>query len=143
MIRNLNDDDTDARRFETLPTAECLRRLKDGTIGRVAWNTVDGPQVLPVTYVVHDNAVVFRTAAYGPLADLRHVRQVAFEVDDFDGTTRAGWSVLVSGQSRAAAKADELVKLWTEADPVPWATGTRNLFISISLDRIAGRLVGS
>jgi nitroimidazol reductase NimA-like FMN-containing flavoprotein (pyridoxamine 5'-phosphate oxidase superfamily) len=128
--------------FGPLSTEECRSRLEAGTIGRVAWNTVEGPQIMPVTYTVHKGAVVFRTAAYGPLADLRHIRQVAFEIDEYDVGARTGWSVLVTGQSRAAAKADELVELWTKADPVPWAPGTRNLFIEVSLDQVSGRAIG-
>jgi nitroimidazol reductase NimA-like FMN-containing flavoprotein (pyridoxamine 5'-phosphate oxidase superfamily) len=134
---------TEQRSFGPLSSEECRRRLEAGVIGRVAWNTVDGPQILPVTYAVHNHAVVFRTAAYGPLADLRHVRRVAFEIDEIDAETRTGWSVLVSGQSRAAAKAAELVELWTKADPVPWAPGTRNLFIEITIDQLTGRSIGS
>jgi len=134
---------TEQRSFGTLSDDECRQRLAAGTIGRVGWNTVDGPQVLPVTYAVHNGAVVFRTAAYGPLADLRHVRRVAFEIDEFDVETRTGWSVLVAGQSRAAAKAAELVELWSKADPVPWAPGTRNLFIEIRIDQLSGRSIGS
>jgi hypothetical protein len=113
MTRNVNDDDTDRRRFDTLPVAECVRRLTEGTIGRVAWNTVDGPQVLPVTYVVHDNGIVFRTAAYGALADLRHTRRVAFEIDEFDADARSGWSVLISGPSRAAPRPTS----WSSSGP--------------------------
>jgi nitroimidazol reductase NimA-like FMN-containing flavoprotein (pyridoxamine 5'-phosphate oxidase superfamily) len=134
---------TDERTFGPLSSEECRRRLEGGSIGRVAWNTVDGPQVLPVTYAVHNDAVVFRTAAYGPLADLRHVRRVAFEIDEFDAESRTGWSVVVVGQSRAAAKAAELVELWSQADPVPWAPGTRNLFIEIRIDQLSGRSIGS
>ena len=134
---------TEQRSFGSLSSEECRRRLEGGSIGRVAWNTVDGPQVLPVTYAVHNDAVVFRTAAYGPLADLRHVRRLAFEIDEFDAESRTGWSVVVVGQSRAAAKAAELVELWSQADPVPWAPGTRNLFIEISIDQLTGRSIGS
>jgi uncharacterized protein len=134
---------TEQRSFGPLSSEECRLRLAAGSVGRVAWNTVDGPQILPVTYAVHNDAVVFRTAAYGPLADLRHVRRVAFEIDEIDGETRTGWSVLVTGQSRAAAKAGELVELWSKADPVPWAPGTRNLFIEISIDQLTGRSIGS
>ena len=134
---------TEQRSFGSLSSEECRRRLEGGSIGRVAWNTVDGPQVLPVTYAVHNGAVVFRTAAYGPLADLRHVRRVAFEIDEFDAESRTGWSVVVVGQSRAAAKAAELVELWSQGDPVPWAPGTRNLFIEISIDQLTGRSIGS
>ena len=127
--------------FKPIPRDECLERLKQAEIGRVAWNTVDGPQILPVNFTLHEGAIVFRTAAYGPLADLRHVRRVAFEIDEFDRPSKTGWSVLVSGQSRAAAKADELVKLWSQADPVPWAEGIRNLFIAISVDQVSGRAI--
>ena len=81
---------TEQRSFGSLSSEECRQRLEGGSIGRVAWNTVDGPQVLPVTYAVYNDAVVFRTAAYGPLADLRHVRRVAFEIDEFDAETRTG-----------------------------------------------------
>ncbi len=134
---------TEQRSFGSLSSEQCRERLAAGSIGRVAWNTVDGPQILPVTYALHNDAVVFRTAAYGPLADLRHVRRVAFEIDEIDPESRTGWSVLVAGQSRAAAKADELVELWSKADPVPWAPGTRNLFIEISIDQLTGRSIGS
>lgn len=132
---------TEQSGFRPIPREECLQRLQKAEVGRVAWNTVDGPQILPVNFAIHDGAIVFRTAAYGPLADLRHVRRVAFEIDEFDRASKTGWSVLVMGQSRAASKADELVKLWSQADPVPWAEGTRNLFISISLDQVSGRTI--
>lgn len=131
----------DPRRFDELSTPACLDRLRSASIGRVGWNTVDGPQVLPVTYTLHHQRIVFRTSAYGPLADLKDSRLVAFEVDDFDPKLRTGWSVLVRGRSRAASRSEELVELWHEADPLPWAGGNRNLFITIRADQVTGRAV--
>jgi nitroimidazol reductase NimA-like FMN-containing flavoprotein (pyridoxamine 5'-phosphate oxidase superfamily) len=115
--------------------------LGSHTIGRVGWNTMDGPQILPVTYAVRDGSIVFRTAPYGALSELRNVRQVAFEVDEFDVATRTGWSVLVRGWARPATDPDQLVKLWGEQDPIPWATGIRTLFITITPDVVSGRVI--
>jgi uncharacterized protein len=130
-----------AGRFNTLPIEKCRELLGTNTIGRVGWNTVDGPEILPVTYALHNGTIIFRTAAYGSLAELRQVRQVAFQIDDFDPVTRTGWSVLVHGQTRAASRADELLELWGREDPEPWADGTRNLFIAISLNHVTGRSI--
>lgn len=131
----------DARRFTALPLSECLDRLATATIGRVVWNTVDGPRVLPVTFALYRNQIVFRTSPYGPLAELQTPRAVAFEVDEFDRDTRSGWSVVAQGRSAGARRPDELVELWREADPVPWAAGSRTMFISITTHAVTGRRV--
>jgi nitroimidazol reductase NimA-like FMN-containing flavoprotein (pyridoxamine 5'-phosphate oxidase superfamily) len=129
------------RRFSSIPATECLALLRSHTIGRVGWNTTDGPQILPVSYVLRDDSIIFRTAAYGALSELRNVRQVAFEVDEFDVTTRTGWSVLVRGWAKAATNPDELTSLWESQDPIPWATGSRTLFITVSTDQLSGRVI--
>ena len=127
------------RRFNPLPSTECHARLQSGKIGRVGWNTTDGPLVLPVTYVYRDGQIIFRTSPYGSLSELRDGRQVAFEVDGFDVTTRTGWSVLAQGRAKAATHPDELTALWNEPEPVPWAAGSRTLFITISAEQVSGR----
>lgn len=129
------------RRFGSLPATECLARLQSHTIGRVGWNTTDGPQILPVAYVLRGGSIIFRTSPYGALAELRNVRQVAFEVDEFDVTTRTGWSVLVRGWAKAATNPDELTGMWERQDPIPWATGARTLFITVSTDQLSGRVI--
>ncbi|MFP5282894.1 MAG: pyridoxamine 5'-phosphate oxidase family protein [Actinomycetes bacterium] len=133
--------DDDARRFAAMSRSDCLQRLGAGTIGRVAYNTLDGPQILPVTYVLHESQVVFRTSAYGPLAELQAGRPVAFEVDEFDPRTRTGWSVLIRGRALGARRPEQLQTLWREADPVPWAGGNRNLFVCVSIDQLTGRVI--
>lgn len=91
---------------------ECLARLERAVIGRVAWNTADGPCVLPVTYRVHHRSIVFRTSVDGVLAELAHPRLAAFEVDEYDLIDRTGWSVLVSGRSHPRTRPDDLITLW-------------------------------
>lgn len=131
------------RRFGIIPADRCLTLLRGQVIGRVAWAGAEGVQVLPVTYAVAESGIVFRTSPYGPLAELRDRQQVAFEIDGFDPDDRSGWSVVVHGRSRAATDAGDLDELWHASDPVPWAPGTRNLFIVITLDRLTGRTVAA
>lgn len=128
-------------RFTSLPSRTCREQLDRGTIGRVAWSSRKGPQIFPVTYVVHDDTVIFRTDAHGPLVGLQGGEPVVFEVDDFDPGTRCGWSVVVRGRAYGTQRSARAAELWREADPVPWAGGSRPLFISITIDEISGRRV--
>ena len=129
------------RRFTSMPATECLALVASHAIGRVGWSSADGPTILPVTYAVWDGVIVFRTASYGALAELRDDREVAFEVDEFDVATRTGWSVLVRGTARAAGNPDELAGRWEHDEPIPWATGVRYLFIAITPGQVSGRVI--
>ena len=126
-------------RFSRLSLRACRERLESGTIGRVAWTGRKGPQILPVTYLVHDDQVVFRTDPHGPLATLQGGEPVVFEIDDFDPTTRCGWSVVVRGRAYSTQRSERAAQLWREADPVPWAGGARPLFITLTVDELSGR----
>lgn len=128
-------------RLGHLSTGTCRQRLVDGTIGRVGWGNDRGPQILPVTYRVFEDKVVFRTDARGPLASLQGGEPVVFEVDGFDPSTRCGWSVVVRGRAYSTQHSPRATRLWGEADPVPWAGGRRSMFVSITLDEVTGRFV--
>lgn len=120
----------------------CIELLTAQQIGRIAWRAADGVQILPVTYTWYQESVVFRTSPYGVLSELVREADVAFEVDHVDVSTRSGWSVVVRGRARATAEPEELRRLWQLDQPVPWASGTRNLFIQITPTVITGRSVG-
>jgi len=126
-----------------LDRSSCIEKLSSRQIGRIAWRAADGIQILPVTYIWYQESVVFRTSAYGVLSELVHEADVAFEVDKIDESGRSGWSVVVRGRARATAEPEELRELWRLDDPVPWASGTRNLFIQITPGLITGRTVGA
>lgn len=128
-------------RFGHLTAGTCHQRLASGTIGRVGWSSRGGPQILPVTYLVHDDQIIFRTDVHGPLASLQGGEPVVFEVDDFDATTRCGWSVIVRGRAYSTQRSPRAAQLWREADPVPWAAGRRPMFIVITQDEVSGRSV--
>ncbi|MFT3969940.1 MAG: pyridoxamine 5'-phosphate oxidase family protein [Micropruina sp.] len=119
----------------TLDAAECRLLLATRNFGRVGWNSASGVQILPVSYGMVDDLIVFRTAAGSPLAQLVHPVEVSFQVDDLDGETSTGWSVLVHGTSGApvASLPDEM--------PDPWAPGDRPIVIGILPDHYTGRSI--
>jgi nitroimidazol reductase NimA-like FMN-containing flavoprotein (pyridoxamine 5'-phosphate oxidase superfamily) len=128
--------------FAELSEADCRKLLEQHTAGRVGFMAPDGPQILPVTYQYRNGSVIFRTSPVGPLAGLVRRTTVAFEIDSIDEQHRSGWSVLVLGFAEALAHDYLLTSAW-ETGPVPWAEGTRNLFIEITPRKISGRAVGN
>jgi nitroimidazol reductase NimA-like FMN-containing flavoprotein (pyridoxamine 5'-phosphate oxidase superfamily) len=131
--------DDEARQFSTLTERQCRDLLQGTNLGRVAWQGVDGPQILPVTFACHGDSLIFRTSPYGPLSDLMQPTDIAFEADELDQRRRSGWSVVVQGRAAVVAEPAEVVKLWTVDGLVPWAPGIRNVFIEITPRRITGR----
>src|SRR6185312_9328710 len=101
------------RVIEELSEDQCLNLISGGGIGRIAYTSRFGPAVLPVNYALQDGAVVFRTAAHGPLdEDLRTGitdadYKVAFEIDSIDLASQCGWSVLIQGPAHHVAGAEE------------------------------------
>ena len=122
-----------------LSVAECWELLGNHSIGRVAWKAADGLQLLPVSYAVYREAIVFRTSPYGLLSELVRPSEVIFEVDELDRRARAGWSVLVRGRARSVAAPNELMELGTLDSLSPWAAGVRTLFIEITPRLLTGR----
>lgn len=119
---------------------DCLDRLQRSGVGRVAVCTPDGPVIIPVNYVMDDETVVVRTAPYTLLAG--HAwDQAAFEIDDLDHDMRRGWSVLVVGQAAPVEDPDEIAESQRLSELMPWAPGSRNMFIRITPQRITGREV--
>ena len=127
--------------FQHLPPEECRDLLAAKSVGRVAFNGPDGPQVLPVNYVVHSRSIVFRTAAGSMLAEAMRNSRVAFEIDDIDEFLQSGWSVVAVGDADLIDDPDLLVELWGDQGPKPWAVGLRTQFVRITPTRLTGRRV--
>jgi hypothetical protein len=130
-------------RFEELSIEECRELLGTTTIGRVGFASSGGQLILPVNFSFSAGAVIFRTAATGPLAELASgADDVAFEVD-YSGThSRRGWSVLLNGSAAAVDAAEVPISTGDPAQQVePWAEGERELLIRLSPRTITGRRV--
>ncbi len=137
-----DDEDGENGVFSAIGPEQCVEFLTGHSIGRVAWQSTEGQQILPVTYAWFEGAVVFRTSPYRVLSELIRPTEVAFEVDDLDQVHHRGWSVVVHGRAQAAESGD-LTRMWAVGGVVPWASGTRNLFIQITPHRLTGRRVAA
>jgi len=126
--------------FRELTRSECEELLQQHVVGRVGFCGGAGPLILPVNYRVHTDQVVFRTSAYGMLAELRRRTPVAFEIDGIDESAETGWDVLGRGTAEGVVEDHLLTELWGSG-PIPWAKGTRNMFIAITLTSLTGRVV--
>ena len=132
------------RVIEELDRDEALRLISPGGIGRIAYTSRFGPTVLPVNYTLYEGAIIFRTAENGPLdEDLRTGiagadYEVAFEIDDIDPVSEAGWSVLIQGSAHHMATEAERAAV-RESGVEPWAGGSREHAIRVTPIRITGR----
>lgn len=133
-------------RLEKLDADECLRLLSPGGVGRVAFNDLGGPAILPVNYVLRDNSVIFRTAFGGPLDDTLRTGvqgvefKIAFEVDQIDDANREGWSVLVRGGAHHVSTTEERAAV-RASGVQPWVGGDRELYVKIAPSEITGRRI--
>ena len=127
--------------FQHLPSEECRDLLAAKSVGRVGFNGPEGPQVLPVNYVIYQGDIFFRTAVESALSRAMPDSRVAFEVDEIDEFMQRGWSVLAVGDAEQVNDPDLLVELWGDQGPQPWVVGTRPQFIRIRTSRLTGRRV--
>jgi uncharacterized protein len=136
-----NADGARTSHFVELTETDCRHKLASRTTGRVGWTFGSAQYVLPVTYALYTDRVVFRTSPYGVLAQLAQPTNVAFEIDEIDERSGRGWSVLLQGRTEAVVLTFDLATLWADPGLVPWAPGTRNLFIAVTPHTISGRSV--
>ena len=116
----------------SLDPVECRDLLAGGVVGRVAMATPVGPRIVPVSYSLHGDAIVFRTAPYSELSTYGWDTDLAFEVDDLDYDTQQGWSVVAVGRAHVVSDHDEVQRIRREWEPEPWAAGTRNLYVALA-----------
>ena len=120
--------------------AECLRRLRSASVGRVAVTHRALPVIVPVNYAVAGNAVIFRTETGGMLAHACDNTVIAFEVDDVaDG--RSGWSVLVVGVAELLAGSAAVRAL--ETGLVSAMGDGRDQFVAVRIGEVSGREVAA
>jgi uncharacterized protein len=125
-----------------LDEAECLRLLADHEIGRVVFTDAALPAAQPVTYLLDEEEIVFRTGGGGKLAAATRNAVVAFQVDHIDPTTRTGWTVLGVGQAYEVTVPSRLAELAARM-PAPWAPSRTTHTIAIPLQRLTGRLLST
>lgn len=134
MSENVPEKQSDVT---TLSTSECLQRLREAPVGRLAV-VVDGmPEIFPVNHIVDHGTVVFRSNAGTKLAGAAG-RPVAFEVDGYDADTGIAWSVIVKGIATEATRLHEVLDSM-KLPVYPWQSSPKPHFVRIEPDDLSGR----
>jgi hypothetical protein len=126
-----------------LSDARCLELLRDGVIGRVALCSPLGPRIVPLTYALRGDSVVWRTSPYSELALHGRDQELAFEVDHIDYERRQAWSVVAVGRCEAVDDPETAEQLGLASMPAPWAGGHRPLCMRLRWRSLTGRLVST
>ncbi len=125
--------------FEILPFDACLQLLAKVPVGRVSFFADGEIVVLPVNHALDGQDPVFRTAHGSKLAAAGGQDVVAFEADEYDERTRAGWSVLVCGRAEVVYDEVEIERL-SQLGVNPWVNAEQRPFwIRIRPSSVSGR----
>lgn len=123
-----------------LDRGESLRLLASVPVGRLIFTVNALPTVRVMNFALVDGLIVLRTADDSTVARKVHDTVVAFEADELDSATCSGWSVTVIG--RAALVADpEVATRYRAVALMPWASGPRDTFLTITTELAEGREV--
>jgi uncharacterized protein len=133
----------DGARHESTEISEdqCWDFLRSQSTGRFGFLHKGRVMILPVNYLVHQQAIFFRTSAHGTISDAVPHQSVSFQVDGSRQDLSEGWSVLASGRSSRVEDPELLTYLWGRIMPEPWAGGERNLFIRLEPETLTGIMV--
>jgi len=128
------------RILEELSWDECYTLLRQRVIGRLVYQDKLGLAAVPVTYAVAGNSIVFRSEAGSKVRAL-HEGDIAFQVDDIDTVSHAGWSVLIRGAAEEVdyERLSELIGQIGGAPPQPWKKGTHDIWVVITPKVVSGR----
>ena len=128
--------------MEVLNRDESLRLLARVPFGRIVFTLHALPAVQPVNFLIDRDRVVIRTSSESKLAVATAGAIVAFEADDIDTGTRAGWSVTVVGPAVVIDDPDDIAHLKSRGLE-SWATPGSERFIGIQIEYVTGRWLHS
>ncbi len=125
--------------LEVLPFDACIQRLASVPVGRIGFFADGELVVLPVNHAVDGQDPVFRTARGSKLSAIGGQTLVAFEVDEYDGQTQSGWSVVVTGRAEVVYEEPEVQRL-NRLDLHSWVSAVEHPFwIRIRPTSVTGR----
>jgi nitroimidazol reductase NimA-like FMN-containing flavoprotein (pyridoxamine 5'-phosphate oxidase superfamily) len=125
--------------LEELSYDDCLQRLRDHSVGRIAVLVHDTPVVFPVNYRLAETVglvfIALRTRPGNVIE--RAGMHVALEIDEIDPVRHEGWSVLVRGTLHHVEP--DAADFKDRFDSHPWLTTDRDAWLVIQPFAITGR----
>ena len=125
--------------LEGMSRREAVDRLSTAVVGRMVFTSGALPAVVPVTFAVHDGAVVLRTAPSTRLAAAADGGVIAFEADEVDPVTRTGWSVVVTGVAQVVDDPQQQAIIRSVVEP--FAPGHHEVYVRLPLTVVTGRRI--
>jgi uncharacterized protein len=126
------------RRLRELDEAECRELLGTAVIGRIAFTEGALPAIQPVHFTLLGEHIYVATRPGSKVTAAIANSIVAFEADDFDASTRMGWSVTTVGASRLVIHPEEVTALHA-LGLEPWAATPHPCYIAIRTSIWHGR----
>ncbi len=126
--------------LEDLDSGECARLLRAQSVGRVGLVVDERAFILPVSYAVVGDHVVFRTLRDSAFDRLVRDADVTFEIDHVDPGYHAGWSVVGFGRAEGYEEVlslDELLRLQLR----PWGVASDPGWVGIGFTELTGRRI--
>ena len=121
-------------------TQQSWTLLGTSGVGRIIFDSDDGPIALPVNYAVADHAVFIRTSRTSSIARIDSGAKVSFEADHIDEAMSSGWSVLVRATCERIEEGCDVEATYSvKIDP--WAGGERDTWIRLQARSITGRTI--
>jgi nitroimidazol reductase NimA-like FMN-containing flavoprotein (pyridoxamine 5'-phosphate oxidase superfamily) len=126
--------------LESLSFDECLDRLDERQVGRLALVSGEFPLIFPVNYRLvrlpgKRHWIAFRTRPGNVIE--RATIHAAFEIDDVDQERREGWSVLVRGTLHHVDP--DAADFRARFAPDTWVVRERDTWMVIEAFQITGR----
>lgn len=119
-----------------LDRQECLQRLGTTGIGRIIFTESGLPAAQPACYILDGPDVVARIGGRDGTTVLEN-NVVAFQADDIDPVTGAGWTVTVVGRARRITDPVERAGLG-ERGLRTWAPTSHDQLVRIEATIVAG-----
>jgi nitroimidazol reductase NimA-like FMN-containing flavoprotein (pyridoxamine 5'-phosphate oxidase superfamily) len=130
----------ESHEMELLTHSECFALLATVPVGRVVYSERAMPIIVPVNFSLVGSDVIVRTGRRSRLAMHAPGNVVAFEVDDFDMSSRSGWSIVLTGLIRLVRDPGELGQLDALCLPA-WGATEFDRYLSLRPDVISGRRI--
>lgn len=129
----------DHRGLGVLSLTQCVQRLRQAPLGRLAFIHNGEPVVMPVNHGMSGLDIVFRTTWGAKVQWAQRSGPVAFEVDGIDEHRRAGWSVMATGTASIVYESAELERLEALGVSSWVAIGHDTFWVRIRAQQITGR----
>jgi len=135
----MTDVKRDANGLEVLAADECLDLMRTQVVGRIGLSSGALPVVLPVHFAIVGDEILIRAHQGTTLDAATRQTIVAFEADQVDNHTGAGWSVMVQGIARRTA--DPELPPAAQQALERWLDPHQSHVVAVSIDFISGRRI--